>query len=78
MELLSNKIINGRSGTWGVIAMSAHPQISKEKALLIVDYILSLSETKEIKSLPLTGALRTGKEEKGHISLRQAMKIKEV
>jgi cytochrome c len=35
--------------------MAAHPQISKENATLMVEYILSLSDDKRPKSLPLTG-----------------------
>ena len=55
VEQLSDKIIKGGSGVWGETAMAAHPQISKENATLMVEYILSLSDDKRPKSLPLSG-----------------------
>lgn len=39
---LAEKIIDGGSGVWGSHAMSAHPQLSKEDAILMVKHILSL------------------------------------
>jgi cytochrome c len=41
IELLASKIIEGGSGVWGGVPMSAHPQVSKEDATKMVKYILS-------------------------------------
>lgn len=41
VELLASKIIEGGSGVWGSVPMSAHPQVSKEDAKKMVEYILS-------------------------------------
>lgn len=40
-ELLASKIIEGGSGVWGGVPMAAHPQVSKEDAKKMVEYILS-------------------------------------
>jgi cytochrome c len=40
-EMLASKIIEGGKGNWGDVPMQAHPQISKEKAKFMVQYILS-------------------------------------
>ncbi len=55
LELLADKIINGGSGVWGEVAMAAHPQITKEQAVQMVEYILSLAKEKEAKTLGITG-----------------------
>ena len=44
-ELLADKIINGGSGSWGEIAMAAHPGLSHTEAKQMAEYILSLSES---------------------------------
>lgn len=41
IELLASKIIDGGSGVWGGVPMAAHPQVSKEDAKKMVEYILS-------------------------------------
>jgi len=41
IEILASKIIEGGSGVWGNVPMSAHPQVSKEDAKKMVEYILS-------------------------------------
>ncbi|KMQ67417.1 cytochrome C [Chryseobacterium sp. FH2] len=41
IELLASKIIEGGSGNWGSVPMQAHPQVSKEDAKKMVEYILS-------------------------------------
>lgn len=41
IEMLASKIIEGGSGVWGGVPMSAHPQVSKEDAKKMVEYILS-------------------------------------
>lgn len=43
-ELLASKIIEGGSGVWGGVPMSPHPQVSKEDAEKMVQYILSLKK----------------------------------
>ena len=42
---ISKKIIEGGSGVWGSVSMSAHPNIKLEDSEKISRYILSLSET---------------------------------
>ncbi len=51
-QYLISKIINGGGGVWGENAMAAHPDLSKEDASKLVNYILSL---KEGSSIPLIG-----------------------
>lgn len=41
IEILASKIIDGGSGVWGSVPMQPHPQISKEDAKKMVEYILS-------------------------------------
>ncbi|MBV8325394.1 c-type cytochrome [Chryseobacterium sp.] len=41
VEMLASKIIEGGSGVWGGVPMAAHPQVSKEDAKKMVEYILS-------------------------------------
>lgn len=43
-ELLASKIIEGGSGVWGGVPMSPHPQVSKEEAKKMVEYILTLKK----------------------------------
>ena len=52
---LASKIITGGAGVWGNHYMNAHPQLSKENAITIVKYILSLSQQKTYDSLPPSG-----------------------
>lgn len=40
IEMLASKIIEGGSGVWGNVPMQPHPQISKEDAKKMVEYIL--------------------------------------
>lgn len=44
IELLASKIIEGGSGVWGGVPMSPHPQVSKEEAKKMVEYILILKK----------------------------------
>ncbi len=46
---LSEKIIPGGGGVWGEHAMFSHPNLSKNDAAEIVNYILSLSDKSNIK-----------------------------
>lgn len=43
-ELLVSKIIEGGSGVWGNVPMSPHPQVSKDEAKKMVEYILTLKK----------------------------------
>lgn len=43
-ELLASKIIEGGSGVWGEVPMQPHPQISKDDAKKMVEYILSMKK----------------------------------
>jgi cytochrome c len=45
IDTLANKIINGGSGNWGQVPMSAHPNISLTDAKEMVKYILSLKKS---------------------------------
>jgi cytochrome c len=56
--VLSDKILNGGSGVWGNTAMAAHPQVSKANAATMVEYILTLANGQENKSLPLSGTTK--------------------
>jgi cytochrome c len=55
--ILANKIITGGSGVWGEHAMSAHPQISKDDAMEIVKYVVSVSANKADAALPQQGSI---------------------
>ncbi|MEA1847867.1 MULTISPECIES: c-type cytochrome [Chryseobacterium] len=44
IELLASKIIEGGSGVWGSVPMAPHPQVSKEEAKKMVEYILTLKK----------------------------------
>ena len=43
-DTLANKIINGGSGNWGSIPMTAHATLSKEDALTMVHYIMTVKK----------------------------------
>lgn len=42
VDALANKIIEGGSGNWGKVPMTAHPDVSFQEAQGMVKYILSL------------------------------------
>lgn len=44
IDTLSGKIIKGGSGRWGTVPMTAHPQLSKDDAALMVKYVLSVKK----------------------------------
>ena len=44
IDTLVNKVIHGGSGNWGNVPMTAHPNLSKEDATEMVQYILSLKK----------------------------------
>src|SRR5688500_7572216 len=76
VDQLAAKVIRGGSGVWGTTEMAAHPQISDADAIKMVQYILSLADSKETKNLPLTGAAMPGKEEDGVYVLTASYKDK--
>src|SRR5690606_16135340 len=45
--MLAQRIIEGGSGNWGQIPMTAHPEVSREAALQMVDYIYTLKPQPE-------------------------------
>ncbi|RYU96532.1 ThuA domain-containing protein [Emticicia agri] len=67
---LAEKVIKGGGGVWGEQAMAAHPQIPMSEARDMVDYILSLNDTRKA-SQPVTGAYEAaahkGKKEGAYI-----------
>ncbi len=52
---LSKKIISGGGGVWGETAMAAHPDLKEGDANKIVDWILSLSQSGKLATLPPAG-----------------------
>jgi cytochrome c len=58
IEMLSDKILKGGSGVWGNVAMAAHPQLTKEQTVQMVEYILTLANEKKVASLPLAGTAK--------------------
>ena len=57
-ERLVTKIINGGSGNWGQVVMSAHPDLPQETAKRIVAFIRNFAAA-STKSLPLAGSFTT-------------------
>lgn len=55
---LAAKVISGGGGVWGEQSMSAHPQVTQAEARDMVDYILSLNDTKKV-SKPVKGSYET-------------------
>lgn len=72
---LISKIQNGGSGVWGEVAMAAHPDLSKEDAATMVEYILSLADEKP-SGLPLSGSytptIEPGQSDQGVFIIRAA------
>lgn len=46
ISTLAEKVMKGGSGNWGTVPMAGHPAISKEDAVLMVKYVLSLKDVK--------------------------------
>lgn len=44
IDSLSNKVIKGGAGNWGVVPMTPHPQLAKEDAVTMVKYVMSLKK----------------------------------
>jgi cytochrome c551/c552 len=58
LSYLATKIINGGSGVWGPVAMSAHPTISEVDSKKIAQWVLSLENAAIPKaSLPMLGKI---------------------
>lgn len=47
IELLADRIMKGSSGVWGQVMMTPHPDLSKDDALKMARYVLSLDGEKE-------------------------------
>ena len=44
VELLASNIVDGGMGNWGEVPMQPHPNLSKEDAKKMVEYILSMKK----------------------------------
>jgi cytochrome c len=47
VQMLAKRIIEGSSGVWGEVPMTAHPDLSMEDAEKMARYVLSLDGEKE-------------------------------
>ncbi|HEX8060000.1 MAG TPA: ThuA domain-containing protein [Cyclobacteriaceae bacterium] len=65
IDKLSDKVLKGGAGVWGETPMAAHPQLSKEQTMAMVEYILSLAKVEDKKSLPMTGTVKFDKPQTG-------------
>lgn len=45
IDSLANKVIKGGSGNWGQVPMVPHPNLSKDDAVAMVKYVLSLKNS---------------------------------
>jgi cytochrome c len=61
IETLSEKILKGGAGVWGETPMAAHPQLTKDQTMQMVEYILSLAKEKKKESLPVKGSVKFDK-----------------
>ncbi len=75
IEKLSTKILKGGSGVWGTTEMAAHPQLKKEQTVQMVEYILTLSDDKKAKNLPLKGVAKFAAPDKERINKNSAYLI---
>jgi cytochrome c len=75
LNRLAAKVIAGGGGAWGDHAMNAHPQLSKEDAVEIVKYVLSLSATKREPSLPPEGVVSFTKHKNSDVSGRYMLSV---
>jgi cytochrome c len=46
INMLAEKLTKGGFGNWGTVPMAAHPNVSKEDAILMAKYVLSLKDEK--------------------------------
>lgn len=65
IDILSDKVLKGGGGVWGETPMAAHPQLTKEQTVAMVEYILSLAKVETKKSLPSTGTVKFDRPQKG-------------
>lgn len=75
--VIAERIINGSVGIWGEHAMSAHPDLSRQDAESIIQYIMGLQDTQGgVASIPLSGTyvpkVPKGENGKGGYLLRAA------
>ncbi len=69
-DYLSQKIRSGGAGTWGQVAMAAHPDISQKDLDQIIGWIFSLSDKNaKNKSLPQEGSIIPPANEQPNASL---------
>ena len=71
---LATKVIEGGSGVWGEINMPAHPAITMNDALTIVDFMLNF-ENQTLASMPLEGTYTpsvTDDDNQGSVVVRTA------
>jgi cytochrome c len=61
IDVLSDKVLQGGAGVWGETPMAAHPQLTKEQTMAMVDYIISLAKVEVKKSLPVKGTVKFDK-----------------
>jgi len=47
IELMADRIMKGSSGIWGQVMMTPHPDVSRDDALKMARYVLSLDGEKE-------------------------------
>ncbi len=57
LDYLSGKIIKGGGGVWGETVMAAHPDLTKEEAVAMATYVLSVSDIAggEKEKMPKSG-----------------------
>ena len=65
---LEERIIQGGGGVWGDLAMAAHPQLEPEDVNKMVKYILSIQESKALKSLATKGSFDFNKHAPGNLA----------
>lgn len=61
IDILSDKILKGGAGVWGEVPMAAHPQLTKDQTMQMVEYIISLGKEKKKETLPVTGTVKFDK-----------------
>lgn len=61
VDKLVKKVIDGGSGNWGSIAMTPHPDLGKQKARTIVEWILSLKPSAGASAVAKSSAQTSGK-----------------
>ena len=62
VDYLVGKIISGGGGVWGENAMAAHPDLDKDAAKEMAQYILAIDATVSKNSMPTTGKITFDKD----------------